>query len=262
MHKIFSKKIIIEFVAVLVIFSIAVYSYSCKGKDIPTKEAVTEEPIVTPTFTPTPTLTDIPTQELTSTPTPTLEPTPTDIPTLTPTAAVTLAPSKAPETYGYNPGKPGVYECEYNGKHVFKPYTDTKAYTAKASQQYKLQQICTTNAYGIRVVTDPYGVERMCVALGTAWAGGTPADIGRCVDIYMVNGQVLYCVLGDVKRVSDSFNCRYGRGNNDLIEFIVETSKLPEQARICGNCSHCGDDFVGEAMYMQVHDYFIEGFGK
>lgn len=209
----------------------------------------TQFPTATPTVTPTPTMTPSPTC------------TPTPVPTSTPTPSPTLAPSKAPVSKGYSPGKPGVYECETNGKHTFKPYTDFRAYTARSSQQYKLQQQAYTNDIGIRVIKDADGIERMCIALGTAWAGGRPNDIGRCVDVYMKNGNVLYCVLADVKKVEDAINNRYGRINNDLLEFIVETGKLPQKVRTCGNVSYAGEIFMGEGMYMHVHDYFIPGFG-
>lgn len=188
-------------------------------------------------------------------------------PTPEPTVEVTPSPTPMEITpprvsVGYSKGVPGFYRCEVNGKHGFKPYTDYTAYTSTSSQQYKLQQIAKTDYYGLRTVVDPFGVTRWCVALGTAWAGGTPTDIGRCVDIHMRNGSVLHVVLADVKRVEDSYSCLYGRTNNDLIEFIVETPKLVEKARVCGNISYCNDIFMGEGESMEVFDYFIEGFGE
>lgn len=211
--------------------------------------------VTEPIFTPTPTL------EPTSTPTPTMTPTPTPSPTPTPTPT----PKPQPSKYGYGKGVPGYYKCEVNGKHAFKVGTDYRSYTDKTSMQRKLVDISRTDERtGIRVVTDPYGVDRYLVALGTAWAGGSPSDIGRCIDIYMVNGATLHCVLGDVKKVEDTVNneCRYGRGNNDLIEFIMDINKLPGDTRYDSNYNRCGEEFVGEAHSMRVYDYFIEGFGK
>ena len=167
------------------------------------KEVPTEAPTLTATVAPTATPTPSPT--LTPTVTPTISPTPTPSPSPTPTPT----PAASPVSYGYGKGKPGYYKCETNGTHGFKIGTDYRAYTNKSSMQYKLMfsgASRTDERTGIRIATDPYGVDRYLVALGTAWAGGSPSDIGRCIDIYMVNGATLHCVLGDVKKVEDTIN--------------------------------------------------------
>lgn len=216
---------------------------------------------VDPTPSPTPTMTCIPTPTPTATNTPTPNPTSIPTPTFTPTLTPTPEPLPQPSSNGYFSGKPGLYSCEVNGKHKAKPYTDYTNYNAPGTPQNALQRIAETNGYGIRVVKDASGLERMCIALGTAWAGGQPSDIGRCIDVYMVNGTILYCVLADVKKVEDTHNNRYGRINNDLLEFIVEQRSLPVKARE-GDISNCGEMFQGEAKWMDVKDEFIPGFGK
>lgn len=197
-----------------------------------------------PTCTPTPTSTPTATQTATPTPTPTNTPSPTS------------TPAPVPQ------GKP------VEAGHKFKPYTGYWAYNVRTSQQYKLQKIARTAENGIRVVTDPYGVDRYCVALGTFWAGGQPKDIGRCLDVYMVNGSVLHCVLSDVKRVEDTKKRqnRYGETNNDILEFIVEEKKLPKEVNLKtggnGNVSKVGPEFEGDAWQIVVLDYWIGGFGE
>jgi len=193
----------------------------------------TENPTPVPTFTPTPTVT--PTPSPTPTPTPTPEPTPTPSP-------------KAVSTKG----------------HTFKPFTFYTSYDLKGSAQWKLQQICTTADNGIRVAVDKEGQPRYCVALGIYWAGGQPEHIGRCIDVYMVNGAVLHCVLADVKQQEHTKNGqnKYGAGNNDVLEFIVDAKKLPAAAKEYCNCSKIGPEFEGEVKEIVVFDEWIDGFGK
>ena len=184
------------------------------------------------TATPTPTLPVSPIL-YTSTPTPSPEPTPE--PTCTPTVTPRLVTGLS---------------------HSFKPYTDYRCYNIKASRNYKLQQLAVTDIYGLRVVKDSAEEERWCVALGTAWAGAHQDSIGNCVDIYMENGAVLKCVLADVKRTEDTVNRenRYGATNNDLVEFIVDTPKLVNEAKIRGNISFAADIFYGEPIGVVVRD--------
>ena len=177
------------------------------------------------------------------------EATPTPQPSETPTPTPSVAP---------------VAKKEVESGHAFKPYTGYWAYTLKSSQQYKLQQIALTSAdTGIRMVQDPNGEWRYCVALGTYWAGGHPQHIGRCVDIFMQNGATLKCVLADVKKQEDTKGKanKYGATNNDVLEFIVDDKKIPAKVKQTGNVSNAGEQFEGGVMYILIYDMWIEGFG-
>lgn len=128
--------------------------------------------------------------------------------------------------------------------------------------QWRLQQIAKTAENGVRIVQDPNGEWRYCVALPVYWAGGTHRDIGRCFDIYMDNGAVLKCVLGDTKRKWKSLNGEGKWGSKgELIEVQCDVSKLPVTARLRGDASYISDDWTGEARKIVVLDMFIEGFG-
>ena len=186
--------------------------------------------------------TDIPTES--PTPSPTMTPKPTFTPSPSPSPSPT--PSPIPE------GKP------VDNGHAFKPYTGYWAYNLKGSAQHSLQKVCYSAENGIRVAVDPYGVERYCVALGTFWAGGHPQDIGRCLDVYMINGAVLHCVLADVKRQEDAKGNKYGKTNNDLLEFIVDERKLAKAVKECGNVSKAGAEFEGDAWQIVVLDFYVE----
>ena len=203
---------------------------------------------ITNTPTPRPTERASLTKTCTLAPTPTATPEPTKEPTSTP------EPTTTPEPTPKQAGK----------GHTFKPYTRYTAYNLKSSQQYKLQKAAwTEKRTGIRIVTDPNGVDRYCVALGTAWAGGQPKHIGRCLDVYMENGAVLHCVLADVKRQEDTVDGAnlYGKTNNDVLEFIVDGQKISQAVKTTGNVSNAGPEFVGGVERIEVFDLWIEGFG-
>lgn len=173
--------------------------------------------------------------------------------TPTPEQTATPTPTPAPRTQPVE-----------KKNHNFKPYTRYTAYDLKSSQQYKLQKVAwTEKRTGIRIVTDPNGVDRYCVALGTAWAGGQPKHIGRCLDVYMDNGAVLHCVLADVKRQEDTVDGAnlYGKTNNDVLEFIVDVRKISQAVKTTGNVSNAGLEFLGGVERIEVFDLWIEGFG-
>lgn len=199
-----------------------------------------------------------PTVTLTPTFTPSPEPTPTPVPTFTPTPTSSPTPTPIPSV-----------EKDVEPGHEFKPYTGFWAYDAKGTAQHSLQMVARSDERtGIRIVTDPLGVDRFCVALGAAWAGGHPEHIGRCVDVVMINGAVLPCVLADVKQQEHTKGRknRYGHINNDVLEFIVEEKYLPAKVNVLkggnGDMSKVGPEFEGGVSKMIVYDLWIENFGK
>lgn len=190
-------------------------------------------------------------------------PTPTERASLTKTCTLATTPTATPESTPEPTMTTGPTPKQAGKGHTFKPYTRYTAYDLKSSQQYKLQLIAKTAENGIRVVTDPLGKDRYCVALGTAWAGGQPKHIGRCIDVYMANGAVLHCVLADVKRQEDTVDGAnlYGKTNNDVLEFIVDGQKISQAVKTTGNVSNAGPEFVGGVEKIEVFDLWIEGFG-
>lgn len=232
--------------------------------DIPVAVAFTS----TPTATPLPTPTNTPTVAPTHTPTPTEMPlTPTEShtervstpkPTNTPTHTVTPV---IRQNTAYPTGYPHTAKVESG--HTWKPYARHTAITNQASMQYKLRKKATTADNGLRVVTDSNGVERYCIALAPQWAGGTAQDIGRCIDLYMVNGSVLHCVLADVKKPEHTKGGEgYYGGHGEVTEWIAEQSKLPEKVRKTGDVSYIGAEWQGDVKKIVVLDYYITGFGR
>lgn len=221
----------------------------------------------------------------TSTPTPTIAPTATSTPTIAPTNTPTIAPTctetpkptisapkatntpkptKTPVKNDFTPyptGYPHSRNVDDPATHTWKPYARYTLYLGKNTAQCRLQKKAHTASNGLRVVTDPKGVERYCVSLAPQWAGGQPIDIGRCVDIKMANGATLHCVLGDVKRHEHTQGEKgfYG-SKGELIEFIADEEALPKNVH--GDISNLGGAFAGEAVKITVLDLYIDGFGK
>ena len=111
----------------------------------------------------------------------------------------------------------------------FKTWMGYKAITNTSSKQYELQQKCTTDANGLRVYDGRY-----CIALGTYYT----KDIGTYVDVTLIDGTVLPCILGDVKsdKHTDSAN-RQMVANGNVVEFIVDSDVLQSSAKSTGNIS-------------------------
>lgn len=198
----------------------------------------------------------------TNKPTPTPEPTATNTPTPAPTATNTPTPAPTRKTVALERGKPGNYKTPADGTHRWKPWAWYTAITATDSPQWRLQQIAKTDENGLRIVKDPNGVERFCIAMEPAWAGGTSKDIGRCVDLVMESGAVLHCVLADTKKVENSKDRAgvYGK-HGELAEFLVDGTKLNPAAKRSGTVSSIGGAFSEEATEVRVFDFFIDGFG-
>ena len=250
-------------------------------KATPTEEVVTATPTECPVvivfvddlpqavaFSATPTPRSTATPTFTPTATPTVAPTATTRPTESvkkPKAANTPAPTKKPQEtakiVAYPTGHPGTQYTDDPDGHTWKPYARYWKITKEGSVEYKLRCMESTADNGLRIVQDPNGVWRYCIALEPQWAGGRSVDIGRCIDIQMTNGAVLHCVLADVKTHEKSYKQegRYG-SRGELIEFIVDETKLPE--RVHGDISNVSKEFSGGIVSVTVLDLYITGFGR
>ena len=233
------------------------------GSIIPIEEspAAAERALFEQTCTNTPTVTPEPTPTATVTPVPTA--TPTEVPataTPKPTKRVATPTPTTAKVVPYPTGYPHTRKVDDPDAHAWKPYARYWKITKKNSAEYRLQQIAHAASNGLRVVTDPNGVERYCIALEPMWAGGQSVDIGRCIDIKMANGAVLHCVLADCKRTENSYNQEGWYGSRgELIEFIVDETKLPEGVH--GDISNVSKEFAGGITSVTVLDLYIDGFG-
>lgn len=111
----------------------------------------------------------------------------------------------------------------------FKAYMDYRAITNTKSPQYKLQQVSGTDENGIRTHNGYY-----LIALGTYYS----TNIGDRFKITLDSGEVLLCEVGDIKADCDTDETnRYVPCNGNIVEFIVDTKKLPDDVRMMGTVS-------------------------
>lgn len=173
-----------------------------------------------------------------------------------------------------------VFNVDNPELHKKKIYTEFTEVTLKSSLQYKLLYSDWDNdgvpdrysdvLSGVRVITDQFGVDRFCVAVGTYWANG---EIGRFIDFVMENGNIIPCITCDVKQDIHTKNWRgkYGSAANDLIEFYVDPMVLPivdycdDGSGIglrfpAGDVSKAREDFEGAIVKVIVYDAYFEGF--
>lgn len=117
--------------------------------------------------------------------------------------------------------------CENNGLEVpdwedgcnslAKTYMGYTAVTSKISGQYKLlnsSEAWSDEVTGFRMIGD-----RICIAMGTGYA----SKIGTKIDLVMENGNVVKCILGDIKsdRHTDDTH-RYHLRDGSVAEMIVD----------------------------------------
>ena len=93
-------------------------------------------------------------------------------------------------------------------------YMGWQCITAPSSNQYKLR-----SEAGMRFDSEGFGVikGRYVIACTTTYG-----NVGDCVDFYKKNGQILHCVIGDIKSRNDAGCNKWGHHNGrNVIEFVV-----------------------------------------
>lgn len=128
----------------------------------------------------------------------------------------------------------------------FKSFMTYRAITAIQSPQYQLQSMSYTGKYGIRQVNDRY-----CVALGTAFN----IKIGTYFDMILNNGEVIPCILGDIKADRDTDMQNITTLNNGCAsEFIVDIGSLNSNAKINGDISQCCEEWDSSISIIRVYE--------
>lgn len=122
-----------------------------------------------------------------------------------------------------------------------KTYMDYRKITDTSSKQYELQQNkdCYTTDTGFRKINEYY-----CIAVGTHYSN----NIGDKLIVYMENGESFKAIVADIKddKHTDETN-RQHRKDGSVIEFVVDTRKLPELVRKMGDISYMDEKiFKGE----------------
>lgn len=129
----------------------------------------------------------------------------------------------------------------------FKSFMDYRAITDKSSAQYRLQnEYAETGDYGIRMVNGRY-----CIAVGSYFTD----DIGQYIDLILENGTVIPCVLSDQKANAHT-------DSNNIVtvhsgcasEFVVDTPRLNNEAKIRGDMSYSTDNWNSRVVMIKVYN--------
>lgn len=134
---------------------------------------------------------------------------------------------------------------EVPSQNGFFSYMDADAITSVESDQYKLKADYVLDQSGIWTYDGRY-----CVAVGSYYT----QEIGKCVDVYLQNGNVITCILADCKDDKDTdITCRQNP-NGSVIEFIVNESSLSSEVKKHGNCTYAYPEFwLSEIDHIEVY---------
>ena len=134
---------------------------------------------------------------------------------------------------------------------LFKSYMDAQTIRDTTSEQYKLKsEYILDSETGIYMIEDRYAC-----ALGSFYS----TEIGTKFDVVMKSGEIIPCILADIKadEHTDNLN-QYTLSNNSIVEFIVHTSTLiPNISNRWGNTgdiSTLGGIFEGEIDYIRIYE--------
>lgn len=121
----------------------------------------------------------------------------------------------------------------------------------RGSKQYRLQQYCITDSFGLRGVDGLY-----TIAIGSRF--GT--KIGQRIDLVLENGTVIPCVMGDQKADihTDETNTFSNTTRNLCCsEFIVDAARLKSEAAHRGDASFVHDIWQSPVTKIVVYDINI-----
>lgn len=125
----------------------------------------------------------------------------------------------------------------------FKSFMTYTAITKKSSSQYKLQQLAHTDIQGFRVYE-----ERYCVAVGT----GVGASVGQFIDVVLVNGTHIPCIVGDIKSDAHTDATNLFGVNGCCCEFLIDKNTLIPEVKKSGDCSSAKIEWQSPVMIINV----------
>ena len=133
-----------------------------------------------------------------------------------------------------------------NGNGKFKSYMSYTCITLKGKEYTLTHSVATTGKYGIRQINGYY-----CVAIGTGYG----MEVGDYGVVVLTNGTRIPIIMCDTKQNAhtDSTN-KYGIGNNDVLEFIVNTSAMPALVRRMGSYAYACDSWSAGVKYVEIYD--------
>lgn len=111
----------------------------------------------------------------------------------------------------------------------FKTFMDYRTITDRRSKQWALQTTAQTDPNGLRTCNG-----RFLVAVGSYFT----TNVGENINVYLDDGTVLPCTVGDAKNDKHTINGHSTGTHNDVVEFIVDQYNLYGTARKQGDISY------------------------
>ncbi len=132
----------------------------------------------------------------------------------------------------------------------FKSYMDYRTITDTTSKQYELQSQADTNWCGMRMIDEKY-----CIAVGSYYS----TTVGQAVDIIMQNGNVIHCIVADLKQDIHTDVTNRQNPNGSVVEFLVDTDMLHRSIQKMGDISYFDtvwevNLFAGEINTIRVYE--------
>ena len=129
----------------------------------------------------------------------------------------------------------------------FKSFMSYKTITDTSSKQYKIQkEYAYTGEFGIRQVNG-----RFIVAIGTAF----DTEVGTYFDLVLKNGEIIPCILGDIKDNRHTLSDNITTANNGCVsEFIVDVPKLKKDIKIHGDISYARSSWDSPVVKIRVYE--------
>ena len=141
--------------------------------------------------------------------------------------------------------EPQWVEMDVPSNNSFKSYMGAHKITDTSSAQYQLKSEYLDSACGIKLVDDRY-----VIAIGTYYT----ETVGTRVDLVMDSGEVVPCIVGDVKADEDTdATNRQHNVDNSVVEFIVNSDTLNSEAKSHGDCSWADPRLMGEIKAIRVY---------
>ena len=94
--------------------------------------------------------------------------------------------------------------------------------------------------------------DRYCIAIGSYYT----KTIGKKIDIVLKHKgktHVLKCITADSKADKDTVSKHRIHKDGSVVEFVVNTSSLPQKAKVMGDISYAGKKFKGKITKIRVY---------
>lgn len=135
----------------------------------------------------------------------------------------------------------------YTGTKKYESYT---AITNTATNNYKI-------THSVKTTTDENGFRKVDGRYLIAVGSGVCFTIGTYLDVYLENGSIIQCIMGDAKADvhTDSATHIFTAVNKNYCctEFIVETGKLVKIAKEMGDCSYAFSNWQSPVKFIRVY---------